>query len=82
MDLVDYPTVFHMPINGRVARRKRVSHVGSRDRVLCRSRDMSRVLTHDWTFPGSRGVPGSLGTCVLSRDTFSGSRATRVSIWA
>ena len=86
MDLVDCPTVFHVPINGRVARRKRVSRAGARDRVSIRSRGMSRAWTRDctrgWAFPGSRGVLRMVEAHDLSPDIFSGSRVTLASTCA
>ena len=58
-DFVDCPTVFHMPINGRVARLNLVMSRGhADDQSLGRSPGFpgSRVVTCDSCFPGSRGV--------------------------
>jgi len=67
LDLVDswlIPTVFHVLINGRVARPNRV---WSRDRV----RSHVRVWSCDW----SRGAEAHEGSRDMSRVIFPGSRA-------
>ena len=68
-DLWIFPTVFHTPINGLVARPYRAwsrGRVGSRD----------RIRSCDW----SRGTKASKGSRDEARDRFPGSRARWLSL--
>ena len=80
-DFVDCPTVFHMPINGRVARLNLVTSCGrADDQSLGRSPGFpgSHVVTRDSCFPGSHGVTRDTCNTGGARDfitcVFPGSR--------
>ena len=73
-DFVDCPTVFHVPINGRVTH---LNLVTSRGRADDQSLGRSRVVTRDSCFPGSRGVTcdtcNTGGACDFITCVFPGS---------